>query len=223
MNRRTPITLTAGALALGLCLIAACDDSGEQRKDGAPGTQDGKANVPGDGKIPTSPELRKFKNPAEAITAYNTCYSDCFTQHTNATNRETCKLECDGLAEAGMDTLKTDPEKTKYKETWTTLRGCITGCWDDKKLNSTNRATCLLTCSDAAEIAAVPVPDGPGAAQPTTPVGTPPAVPPGATPPTTTPPTGSAPTKAPTPTTPTTPPAGATRTTPPTGAAPAKK
>jgi hypothetical protein len=193
MIRRTRTTLTFG-LALSFALLAACDDSGEQRKDGAPATPDGKANVPGDGKVATPPALQKYKTPAEAIGAYNKCYSDCFHEKTSATNRETCKLDCDSLVEAGMDTLKDEPSKATYKQTWTTLRGCITGCWDDRKLNETNRATCLLTCSDAAEVSAVPAP-----APPTTP-GTPPG-----TPPATKAPTPPPATKAPTP--PTTPPA----------------
>jgi len=196
---RTTLTLTSG-LALGLALVAGCDDSGEQRKDGAPttaGAPDGKANVPGDGKIATPQALQRYKNPVEAIGAYNKCYSDCFTAGGNATNRETCKLDCDSLVEAGMDGLKDDASKATYKTTWTTLRGCITGCWEDRKLNQTNRATCLLTCSDAAEIGATPMPPGPG-----TPVAapvTPPAVttPPPATgtPPAITKPPAAAPTK----------------------------
>lgn len=189
MTRRTPLPLTlAQALALTLTLTAACDDAGEQRKDDTK-TVDGKApdGKAVDDKAAPPAELRKFKSPAEAIGAYNTCYSDCFTEKANATNRETCKLDCDGLAETGMDVLKTEAEKTTYKTTWTTLRGCITGCWEDRKLNQTNRATCLLTCSDAAEIGATPMPPSTGT-PPTT--GTPPAT----TPPATTPPaTGTPP------------------------------
>ena len=204
------------ALALaGLAVLPACDDSGEQRKDGAPGTPDGKspdAKAP-DAKGPT-PSITRFKSPAEAIGAYNKCYSDCFTANTNATNRETCKLDCDSLAETGMDTLKSDAEKTTYETTWKTLRGCITGCWEDRKLNETNRSTCLLTCSDSAEISAVPVPPPPGL------VPVPPGTPPTGTPPATgTPPTGTPPAaKPPTPTPPTT----GTPGTPPPAVAPKK-
>ena len=112
MIRKAPSTASSligpGSLGLGLALglalgLPACDDSGEQRKDGAPGTPDGKspdAKAP-DAKGPT-PSITKFKSPAEAIGAYNKCYSDCFTANTNATNRETCKLDCDSLAETGM-------------------------------------------------------------------------------------------------------------------------
>ncbi len=219
---RNPLHLPTGlslSLALGLALVAACDDSGEQRKDGTPGTPgtagtagtaptDGKANVPGDGKIATPEALQKYKSPAEAIGAYNKCYSDCFTAHTNATNRETCKLDCDSLVEAGMDSIKEPAAQETYKTTWTTLRTCINGCWGDKKLNETNRATCLLTCSDTAEITAVPVPQNPGTA------GTPPATgtPPGLLPVKTTPGKVVPPTTG-------TPPATGTapKTTPPTG------
>ncbi len=188
----------AGGLivALAFSSLPACDDSGEQRKDGAPGTPDGKspdAKAPPDGKT-QAPSIARFKSPAEAIGAYNKCYSDCFTVHANATNRETCKLDCDGLAETGKDSLKDDASKTTYDTTWKTLRGCITGCWEDKKLNETNRSTCLLTCSDAAEISAVPVPPPPGMVPvPQPPAGTPPAAtPPAATPPVTTPPAAPA-------------------------------
>ncbi len=205
MNRRISPTLTSGlacALGLSLSLLAACDDSGEARKD-EPVSPDGKAkpNVPGDGKIANPPALTKYKSPAEAIGAYNKCYSDCFTTGQNATNRETCKLDCDTLVETGMDTLKDEASKTTYKNTWTTLRTCINGCWGDRSLNETNRATCLLTCSDAAEVSAVPPPDAKMVPVPGTPI-----TPPTGTPPTGTPPTGTPPTK-------TAPPAG----TPPTG------
>ena len=169
MTRRIPLSLML-APALALSLFTACDDPGEQRKDDT-------KNV--DGKAPPAPnpELRKFKNPAEAIAAYNTCYSDCFTEKANATNRETCKLDCDGLAETGMDTLKTEAEKTTYKTTWTTLRGCITGCREDRKLNETNRATCLLTCSDAAEMSATAPPPAAVTPPATWPTPWPPATP----------------------------------------------
>jgi len=197
MIRRTPSTATllaSLASVLALAVLPACDDSGEQRKDGAPGTPDAKApdgKAAPDSKSPT-PSITKFKSPAEAIGAYNKCYSDCFTAHTNATNRETCKLDCDSLAETGMDTLKDEASKTTYDTTWKTLRGCITGCWEDKKLNETNRSTCLLTCSDSAEISAVPVPPPPGLV-PSVPVG-PAGNPPSSTPPTTgTPPAGTPP------------------------------
>ncbi len=217
---RNTLNLTSG-LALGLALVAGCDDSGEQRKDGAPttaGAPDGKANVPGDGKIATPQALQRYKNPAEAIGAYNKCYSDCFTAGGNATNRETCKLDCDSLVEAGMDGLKDDASKATYKTTWTTLRTCINGCWADRKLNETNRATCLLTCSDNAEVTAIPVPNGPGG-QPAagSPIGTPGTPPPGTPPATGTPPSGAPPTigtpptkTAPTTTPPATPPATGT-------------
>ncbi len=218
---RPSLTLTSG-LALGLALVAGCDDSGETRKDGAPTTAgtgpDSKANVPGDGKIAAPPALTKYKSPAEAIGAYNKCYSDCFTAQTNATNRETCKLDCDTLVETGMDTLPDEASKVTYKTTWTTLRTCVNGCWGDRKLNETNRATCLLTCSDSAEIGATPVPNGPGS-QPGAAAGTPPGAAAG-TPPAPgllpvksgTPPAKAAPTTG-------TPPATGT---PPTGTPPAK-
>ena len=190
MKRRTPTILSFGLL--GLSVLLACDDSGEQRKDGAPASPDGKAlpdaKAPPDGK--GAPQVTKFRNPAEAIGAYNKCYSDCFTTNASATNRETCKLDCDSLAETGMDSLKDEASKTTYQTTWKNLRGCITGCWEDKKLNETNRSTCLLTCSDAAEISAVPVPPPPGMVPVPQPPATPPVTttPPATTPPATTPP-----------------------------------
>jgi hypothetical protein len=38
----------------------------------------------------------------------------------SATNKETCKLDCDSLAETGMDTLTDEPAKATYKKTWQT-------------------------------------------------------------------------------------------------------
>ena len=177
MNRRIRSPLShalalAPALALGLSLIAACDDSGEQRKDGS--TVDGKA-VPGDGKGATPPELRKFKNPAEAITAYNKCYSECFTSHQNATNRETCKLNCDGVAEAALEGLTGAPPKDDFMKALSAFNGCVDACYGDKTLSATNRATCVLTCQDAAEVAASAPPKGADPAAPAAPAAPPPA------------------------------------------------
>jgi hypothetical protein len=178
-------------LAVGLALAAGCDDAGEQRKDTATTAPPGKAGTPEaiKGETKTDPGAvealpQKFKNPAEAIGAYNKCYSDCFSARVSATNRETCKLDCDALAETGMDTLTDEATKTTYKQTWQSLRGCITACFDDRSLNATNRQTCLLTCSDETEVEVLSKLSGPAKA------GTPPA---------TGPATGTPPTKSVTP------------------------
>jgi len=88
------------------------------------------------------------------IVAYGQCYRECYTAQTNATNRETCKLECDSLAE---DDLKTRADPVARRE-FQHLRGCIIDCWDHHELSETNRETCLLTCDDDAAIALTPPP-----------------------------------------------------------------
>jgi len=205
-SKTPPIGLLTGLLGLTLALGLACDDAGETRKDAATA---GKGEYKQDPDAAAVPQ--KFKNPGEAIIAYNDCYSGCFSARTSATNRETCKLDCDSLAETGMDTLTDEPSKATYKQTWQTLRGCVTLCFEDKKLNATNRQTCLLTCSDEAEVealnhlpGAMGMPGTPGT--PPTKVGTTPVTPTTPTTPTT-PPTkvGTTPVTPVTPRTPTTP------------------
>lgn len=107
---------------------------------------------------------------AASIEAYSKCYGDCYTAHTSATNRETCKLECDDLAELSLGPAAEPAARRSYEH----LRGCIVACWDDRSLSETNRATCLLTCGEDAEIEATPVPKksveaAPPAAPPATP------------------------------------------------------
>lgn len=91
---------------------------------------------------------------ATSIEAYSQCYGGCYSAKTSATNRETCKLECDDLAELSLGPAADPATRRNYEH----LRGCILGCWDDRTLSETNRSTCLLTCSESAEIAATPAP-----------------------------------------------------------------
>lgn len=91
---------------------------------------------------------------AASIDTYSECYKGCYTAHTNATNRETCKLDCDGLAEMA---LRADADPTA-RTTYEHLRGCVTQCWENRSLNETNRSTCLLTCAEDAEIEGTPAP-----------------------------------------------------------------
>jgi hypothetical protein len=63
---------------------------------------------------------------AASIDAYNQCYSGCYTAHTIATNRETCKLDCDGLAEMALGADANPAARTTYEH----LRGCIVDCWE---------------------------------------------------------------------------------------------
>ena len=133
-----------------------------------------------------------------SLDAYNQCYSGCYTAHTNATNRETCKLDCDGLAEMALGADAKPAARTTYEH----LRGCIIDCWENRSLSETNRSTCLLTCNEDAEIEATPAPKRtlevvpgtvlapgtqlppatPPAAPPATPPAAPPATPPAAPP-----------------------------------------
>lgn len=91
---------------------------------------------------------------AASIERYSGCYGGCYTAHTNATNRETCKLDCDGLAEMALGADATPAARTTYEH----LRGCIVECWENRALSETNRSTCLLTCAEDAEIEATPTP-----------------------------------------------------------------
>jgi hypothetical protein len=91
---------------------------------------------------------------ASPIDMYSQCYGGCYTAGTNETNRETCKLDCDGLAEISLG-ASADPVA---RRTYEHLRGCLIACWDDRHLSETNRSTCLLTCAEDAEVEATPPP-----------------------------------------------------------------
>lgn len=102
----------------------------------------------------TTPTITPTPTPTASIEAYSQCYGGCYRAHTNATNRETCKLDCDGLAEMAIGADADLTARTTYEH----LRGCIIDCWENRSLNETNRSTCLLTCAEDAEIEATPVP-----------------------------------------------------------------
>jgi len=152
--------------ALGLCLLAAfgCDDSANRKAGVAP-------SVPSSAQAPAkkadqAPESKDAKpeaavpapakptDPAGVVKAYSSCYTACFSEKGPATNRETCKLNCDAAAEANIEGVTNAPPKDDFMKNLSTFHGCVNACYEDKSLNSTNRETCILTCQDAAEVAA---------------------------------------------------------------------
>lgn len=169
------------ALLLGALLVGACDDAAEQRKPGptpavpavepppstSPSYEGKKPNKPApspDDLLPTTPTTppdTTAKPPAAApdiaavVRTYSGCYTDCFTERASKTNRETCKLTCDAAAEATLEGMPGAPTKEQFKAATANFTGCVNACYEDKSLNATNRATCVLTCQDAAEVAAI--------------------------------------------------------------------
>lgn len=163
------------ALLLGALLVGACDDSAEQRKPGptpavpaveptpsTPPPYEGKKPSPATSDLlptPTTPPGTKPPAAAPDIAAvvrtYSGCYTDCFTERASRTNRETCKLTCDAAAEATLEGMPGAPSKDVFKAATASFTGCVNACYEDKSLNATNRATCVLTCQDAAEVAAI--------------------------------------------------------------------
>ncbi|WP_434423128.1 hypothetical protein [Nannocystis pusilla] len=161
-------------LLLGGALLVACDDSAEQRKPGptpavpavdrsadtppaepkpkrpATGSDTPTTPPPGNDLLPTG----SATDVAGVVRSYSGCYTDCVSEK-KATNRETCKLTCDDAAEAAIESLPGGPSKEKFKAAAASFTGCVNSCFADKSLNSTNRATCVLTCQDAAEVAAI--------------------------------------------------------------------
>jgi hypothetical protein len=130
-------------LGMGLIVLDACDEGTAQKML--------QASQAAEHAGQAAPAPAAVEAP---IVAYDQCYRECYTAHMNATNRETCKLECDSLAE---DDLKTRADPTARRE-YQHLRGCIIDCWDRHELSETNRETCLLTCDDDAAIALTPPP-----------------------------------------------------------------
>jgi hypothetical protein len=162
-----------GLLLGGAILVAGCDDSAEQRKPGPtpavpavdrsadtppaepkpkrPATgSDTPATPPATDLLPTG----SATDVAGVVRSYSGCYTDCVSEK-KATNRETCKLTCDDAAEAAIESMPGGPSKEKFKAAAASFTSCVNSCFADKSLNSTNRATCVLTCQDAAEVAAI--------------------------------------------------------------------
>lgn len=161
-----------GLLLGGAILVAGCDDSAEQRKPGpTPAVPAVERSNPPPAK-PTRPATGSdtpatpppVANPPPAtgsapdiaaiVRTYSGCYTDCFAERSK-TNRETCKLTCDAAAEATIEGIPGAPSKDTFKAATASFTGCVNSCYADKTLNSTNRATCVLTCQDAAEVAAI--------------------------------------------------------------------
>lgn len=161
-------------LLLGGALLVACDDSAEQRKPGptpAVPAVDRSADTPPPEPKPKRPATGSETpvtppvvspppatgsptDVAAVVRSYSGCYTDCVSEK-KATNRETCKLTCDDAAEAAIESMPGGPSKEKFKAAAASFTGCVNSCFADKSLNSTNRATCVLTCQDAAEVAAI--------------------------------------------------------------------
>jgi len=145
-----PIGSALAVFSVASCVALAssgCDESLAPRAGGvtveAPEKpQDSKSSEPG--VVVKPPASSRDKG----IAAYEQCYHGCFTADTNATNRETCKLQCDSLAEDDLGARGEVGASDLYQH----LRGCLLACWEDPKLSKTNRETCLLTCTSDATI-----------------------------------------------------------------------
>ncbi|MDC0670787.1 hypothetical protein [Nannocystis radixulma] len=170
LARRVVKQIPRGLLLGGAILVAGCDDSAEQRKPGptpaVPAVErsnppPAKPTRPATGSdTPATPPPVANPTPtgsapdiAAIVRTYSGCYTDCFAERSK-TNRETCKLTCDAAAEATIDGIPGAPSKDTFKAATASFTGCVNSCYADKTLNSTNRATCVLTCQDAAEVAA---------------------------------------------------------------------
>ncbi len=141
-------TLAAICVAsLAALALPGCDEAFVARTGDAPVAVPGK---PEDAKRSDPGVVVKSaaKSRDKGIASYDGCYRGCFTAQTNATNRETCKLECDSLAEDELGARGEIGASDLYQH----LRGCLLSCWEDPKLSDTNRETCLLTCTSDATV-----------------------------------------------------------------------
>lgn len=151
---------------LGLSLLAAagCDETPQAREPVTtrPAGQAPAAEAPvGQAPVGQAPTAEAAKPPSDVtkiVHDYGRCYSDCFSEKAIATNRETCKLNCESLADAAREGLAGAPSKDVLMKTLAPLNGCVNACYEDKTLSDTNRETCLLTCRDVADVAAAPPP-----------------------------------------------------------------
>lgn len=130
-------------LGVGLILLDACDEGTAQKMLQASHAAENAVPVPSPPPAVAAP-----------VVAYDQCYRNCYTAPMNATNRETCKLDCDSLAEDDLRTRADPGARREFQH----LRGCLTDCWERHGLSETNRETCLLTCDDDAEIGLTPPP-----------------------------------------------------------------
>lgn len=140
---------------LGLCLLtlAGCDaPTGAPQQAPVPATADNASVGRAAAVTAATVAAQAPAGGADLVRQYGTCYAACFDEKSSATNRETCKLNCESVAEAAADALPGAPPKHMVMKSVATLHGCIDLCHEDAKLNATNRETCILTCQDAAEV-----------------------------------------------------------------------
>lgn len=152
-------------ITLGLALLAGCDPTMMPREQTAarPAAEPGSAPAPAPAAPAEAPQaVAAPQAPAEPPPAdllavvhdYGQCYSGCFAEHVRATDKETCKLNCEALAEAARDGLPGAPSKDVLLKAIAALDGCVYACYEDASLSATNRETCLLTCRDVADVSA---------------------------------------------------------------------
>jgi hypothetical protein len=140
---------------LGLALlVAGCDETPPAGTPaGTPATTP-RAGEPA-AAVPPAPATAPV-DLAGVVHDYGQCYSGCFAEPARATDKETCKLNCQASATAARETLKDAPPQDVLDKRLASLAGCVNACHDDATLSDTNRETCLLTCRDVADVAAGP-------------------------------------------------------------------
>lgn len=101
---------------------------------------------------------------AAIVDRYAACCSDCLAEPTSATNKETCKLNCEAVAVTAGEQLPGGPADPQLTSRLHDLGGCIHACHEDRRLSPTDRATCELTCEGATEVTVTaPAPTAPPA------------------------------------------------------------
>lgn len=152
----TDTKFTRTLLGLALLAVAGCDEtmlaresaSAQIRAESAPAAVAAPSAVAAPAAVAAPTDL------TAVVHDYGECYSGCFAERARATDQETCKLNCEALAGAAREALSDAPPQDVLDRRLASLAGCVNACHDDASLSETNRETCLLTCRDAADVAA---------------------------------------------------------------------
>ncbi|MCA9714187.1 MAG: hypothetical protein H6713_34500 [Myxococcales bacterium] len=176
MPRKHAHSRTLGLLVgfvAAITSLAGCEDVfgflEEPAEDATPAepvkaATESKANPdPGAAKVAADAAKAASKAEGDAgavalVRAYASCLSECHEGDASATDRETCALTCEQVADTGADELGEREPKALVKralpEVKRSLAACVGECDGDRKLSVNDRATCKLTCSGSAEVLA---------------------------------------------------------------------
>ncbi len=100
--------------------------------------------------VSARPDAPASASAAEVVGALNQCMQSCAATPSLRTNKHTCALTCEVVADTAIDALT--PEQAFQADATLTWRdACFASCEGDSSLSRNDKQTCLLTCADTSE------------------------------------------------------------------------